>query len=111
MPETEKTKVPWLHSDFGCMLWPMAFALLFIWLARFFAGFNGFHVAAILAFAIALLGLRLGVYERLRTCPHGVRGAIASPPLCPMCLAGRKACEHADRVERKRRGRERAEAR
>jgi hypothetical protein len=111
MPGTRRTWTAKLASDLGCVLWPIGVGLVLVWAAGRFSGLNFFHLAAIVAFGIALLGFRLAVYERLRKCPHGVRGAIASPPLCAACLAEKKAREHGDRVERKSRGRERAEAR
>jgi len=85
--------------------------LLAGWLAGLFVWLNCFHAGALAAFGVVVLGLRLAIVDRLRKCPHGIRGAISSPPLCPTYLAEKKAREHADRIERKRRGRERAEAR
>jgi hypothetical protein len=96
---------------FGCLLWPAVIGLLLTWVAGRFESINCFHAAAAVAFAAAVLGFRLAVVDRWRRCPHGVRGAVASPPLCSACLAEKKRREHLDRAERKRRGSQRRQAR
>lgn len=108
MSEVRKTAAQKLVKELGCVLWPIGIGLFCVWLAGRFDGLYCFHVAAIVAFGVAVLGFRMAIVDRLRVCPHGVRGAIASPPLCTACLAEKKAREHADKLTRKRRRREKS---
>ena len=110
MPEIRRPAVAKLRSQLGCVLWPIGIGLFLYWLAGRFEGLNCFHVAALVGFGLGVLGFRFAIFDRLRRCPHGVRGAISSPPLCAECLAEKKAREHAEKAQRRRRGRERAEA-
>lgn len=106
MSEVRKTATQKLVKELGCVLWPIGIGLSCVWLARRFDGIYCFHLAAIVALVLAALGFRVAIVDRLRVCPHGVRGAISSPPLCIACLAEKKARERADKLARKRRGRE-----
>jgi hypothetical protein len=108
MSETRKSNAERIYEKLGCVFWPLGIGLFFVWLAGHFNRLYCSHVAAIAAFGLALLGFNEAVVSRLKRCPHGVRGAVASPPLCAACLIEKKVGEHIDKLGRKRRGRERA---
>lgn len=111
MTELRKTNSRLIVKDLGCVFWPIAGGLFLVWLAGRFEVLNCFHAAAIVAFGAGAMAFKLTILDRLRRCPHGVRGAISSPPLCSVCLAEKKSREHAEKLGRKRRGRERAASR
>lgn len=111
MTEVRKTTASRIVKALGCVFWPIGIGLVLAWWAGRFDELNCLHAAALVAFGVGALGFRFAVVDRLRLCPHGVRGAVASPSLCAACLARKKAREHAERLERKKRGRERAASR
>lgn len=108
MTEVRKTTATRIVRELGCVFWPIGIGLVLAWWSGPFDELSCLHVVALVAFGVGALGFRFVVIDRLRLCPHGVRGAVASPSLCAACLARKKAREHAEKHERKRRARERA---